>query len=91
VQTSTPQLAAKHPILFEQITKDFSLLAVQPPDEEREQQLESGGVDHRRSLYHGPHIVDRRASIQSWDISRSGAVRRAVFLSRLGRVFSTNS
>ena len=69
LQTSTPQLAAKHPIFFEQITKDLSLLAVQPPDEEREHQLESGGVDHRRSLYHGPHIVGRRASIQSWDIT----------------------
>ena len=70
LQTSTPQLAAKHPIFFEQITKALSLLAVQPPDEEREHQLESGGVDHRRSLYHGPHIVGRRASIQSGDITR---------------------
>jgi hypothetical protein len=36
--------------------------------------LESGGVDHRRSLYHGPHIVGRRASIQSWDITASAGV-----------------
>jgi hypothetical protein len=57
LQASTPQLAAKNTILFEQITKDFSLLAVQPPGEEREQQLESGGVDHGRSLYHGTQIV----------------------------------
>jgi hypothetical protein len=71
LQTSTPQLATKHTILFEQITKDFSLLAVQPPGEQREQQLESGGVDHRRSPYHGPQIVGRRSSIQAWDITRS--------------------
>ena len=57
LQASTPQLAATYPIFFEQITKDFSLPAVKPPDEEREQQLESGGVDHRRSLYHGPQIM----------------------------------
>ena len=44
LQASTPQLTAKHTILFKQITKDFSLLAVQPGGEEREQQLESGGV-----------------------------------------------
>lgn len=52
LQASTPQVAAKHTILFEQITKDISLLAVQPPGEEGEQQLERGDVDHRRSLYH---------------------------------------
>jgi hypothetical protein len=42
---------------------DFSLLAVQPAGEERERQLESGGVEHGRSLYHcpanrGPSFVD---------------------------------
>ena len=39
-QASALQLAAKHPILFEQISKDISLLAVEPPGQEREQQLE---------------------------------------------------
>ena len=48
LQASTPQLAAKHTILFEQITKDISFLAVQPPGEERKQQLERGDVDHGR-------------------------------------------
>ena len=71
LEASTPQLAAKHTILVEQITKDVSLLAVQPPGEEREQQLESGGVEHGRSLYHGPQIVGRRPSIQAWDITGS--------------------
>jgi hypothetical protein len=37
LQVSAPQLAAKHRILFEQISKDISLLAVPPPCEEREQ------------------------------------------------------
>ena len=69
LQASTPQLVAKNTILFEQITKGFSLLAFQPPGEEREEQLESGGVKHGRSLYHGPQIVRRRPSIQSWDIT----------------------
>ena len=71
LQAPTPQLAAKNTILFEPITKDFSLLAVQPAGEEREQQLESGGVEHGRGLYHGPQIEDRRPSIQSWDITGS--------------------
>ena len=35
-QESAPQLAAKHTILFAQITKNVALLAVQPPSEERE-------------------------------------------------------
>jgi hypothetical protein len=39
---------------------------VQPPDEECKQQLERGGVDHGRSLYHGPQLL-RIPSIQSWD------------------------
>ena len=67
LQASAPQLAAKHTILFEQITKDISLLAVQPPGEEREQQLERGDVDHGGSLYHGPKC-SRTPSIESWDI-----------------------
>jgi hypothetical protein len=33
--------------------------------------LESGGVDHSRSLYHRPQAVGRRPSIQSWDITCS--------------------
>ena len=57
LQASAPQLAAKHTILFKQITKDISFLAIQPPGEEREQQLERGDVDHGRSLYHGPQIL----------------------------------
>ena len=40
LQASTPQLTAKHTILFEQIPKDVSLLSIQPSGEEREQQLE---------------------------------------------------
>ena len=55
-QASTPQLAAKHTILFEQIPKDISLLAVQPPYEEREQQMERGGGDH------DPESISRAAS-----------------------------
>ncbi len=54
LQASPLQLVAQNTILFEQIPKDFSLLSVQPAGKEREQQLESGGVDHSRSLYHGP-------------------------------------
>lgn len=54
LQASPLQLAPKHTILFEQITKDISLLMVQPPGEEYEQQLERGDVDHGRSLYHRP-------------------------------------
>ena len=54
LHASTLQLAAKNTILFEQITKGFSFLAIQPPAEERQQQLERGGVDHGRGLYHGP-------------------------------------
>ena len=69
MQASTPQLTAKHSILFKQITKNFSLLAVRPGGEKREQQLESGGVEHGRSLYHGPQIVSRRPSIQAWDMA----------------------
>ena len=60
LQASTPQLAAKHTILFEQVTECVSLLAVQPPSEESEQHSECGGIDHGRSLYHGPQIVRRR-------------------------------
>jgi hypothetical protein len=67
LQASTPQLAAKHTILFEQIPKDISLLAIQPPGEERKQQLERGDVDHGGSLSHGAPNRGRRASIQSWN------------------------
>ena len=56
-QASTTQLPAKHTILFEQIPKDFSLLAVQPTGQQREQQLERGDVYHGRSLYHGPPVL----------------------------------
>jgi hypothetical protein len=52
LQASALQLAAKHTTLFEQITKDISFLAINPPGEEREHQPESGDVDHGRSLYH---------------------------------------
>ena len=54
LRASPLQLVAKNAILFEQIPKDFSLLSVQPAGKEREQPLESGGVDHSRSLYHRP-------------------------------------
>jgi hypothetical protein len=57
LQVSAPQLAAKHTILFKQITKDISFLAIQPPGEAREQQLQRGGVEHGRSLYHGPQVL----------------------------------
>ena len=57
LQASAPQLAAKHTILFNQIAKAISFLAIQPPGEEREQQLEAGGVDHGRSLYHGRQVL----------------------------------
>jgi len=66
---ASPLQVAKNAILFEKIPKDFSLLSVQPAGQEREQQLESGGVDHNRSLYHGPQTVGRRPTIQSWDIT----------------------
>ena len=39
-QPLTTQLPAKHTILFEQIPKDVSFLAVQPAGQKREQQLE---------------------------------------------------
>ena len=57
LQASAPQLAAKHTILFKQITKDISFLAIQPLREEHEQQLERGGGEHGRSLYHGPKVL----------------------------------
>ena len=44
-------------MLFNQIAKAISFLAIQPPGEEREQQLEAGGVDHGRSLYHGRQVL----------------------------------
>jgi hypothetical protein len=71
LQASPLQLVVKNAILFDQIPKDFSLFSVQPAGKEREQQLESGGVDHSRSLYHGPETVGRRPTIQSWDITWS--------------------
>ncbi len=63
VQASVPQLAAKHAILFEQIANDISLLTIQPPGEEREQQLERGDVDH------GGESISRAA--KSWPLSNS--------------------
>jgi hypothetical protein len=69
-QASAPQLAAKHTILFKQITKDISFLAIQPSGKEREHQLERGGGEHGRSLYHGRKTC-RCPAIQSWDITSS--------------------
>jgi hypothetical protein len=68
LQASAPQLAAKHTILVEQITKDILLLVIQPPGKEREQQLKRGDVDHGRSLYQAAGR-GRRQSIQLWDIT----------------------
>ena len=71
VEAARRRPSAKHTILFEQVTECVSLLAVQPPSEESEQHSERGGIDHGRSLYHGPQIVRRRPSIQLWDITLS--------------------
>jgi hypothetical protein len=60
LQASPPQLAAKHAILFEQITKGVSLLAVQPLREESEEQSERGRIDHGRNLYHDRRSPRRR-------------------------------
>ena len=66
VRSESGTLRAKHTILFEQIPKDISLLAIQPPDEESEQQLERGGIEHGGSLHHGPQVLPS-PPIQSWD------------------------
>ena len=63
LQASTTQLPAKHTILFEQIPEDFSILAVQPTGQQREQQLERGDVDHGRESI-SPAKSYRRRSIQ---------------------------
>jgi hypothetical protein len=57
LQASTPQLAAKSTILFEQITKDFSLLRSSQPVRSESSNWSAEASVHGRSLYHGPQIV----------------------------------
>ena len=51
------QLASKDPIFFHQIRDRLALLAIQPASQDGEHHLESGRVDHGRSLYHGPQVL----------------------------------
>ena len=54
LQASAPQLPAQDTVLFNEIAEYVSVLAVQPPGEDGEQQLERRDVDHGGNLYHGP-------------------------------------
>ena len=45
------QLASKDPIFFHQIRHGLGLLAIQPASQDGEYYLESGRVEHDRSLY----------------------------------------
>ena len=51
------QLASKDPIFFHQIRDRLALLAIQPASQDGQHHLESGRVDHGRSLYHGPQVL----------------------------------
>ena len=55
LQPPATQLASKDPIFFDQIRDGLALLAIQPASQDGEHHLESGRVDHGRSLYHEPH------------------------------------
>ena len=50
------------------ITKCVSLLAVQPPSAESEEQSERGSIVHGRNLYHDRRSPRRRPSIQLPDV-----------------------
>ena len=52
----------------------IALFAFQPPGQEGEQQLESGGVDHQPESIAASQIVSRRPSIQLWDITGSAPI-----------------
>jgi hypothetical protein len=47
------ELAAKAPVLFDQIVDDPPFPAGQPDGQDHQQQLEGGGVDH------GPQLISR--------------------------------
>ena len=53
LQASTPQLPTQDTILCNETAEYFSLLAIQPPGEDGEKQLQRRGVHHGGNLYHG--------------------------------------
>ena len=77
LQASALQLAPQDTILFNEITEDLPLSAVQTAREDGEHQLEGRGFDHGRSLDHVLIIPRRCPSIQTWDIT--GASKCASF------------
>jgi len=80
-QASAPQLPTQDAVLFKEVAEYVSLLAVQPPGEDGEQQLKHRGVHHGGHLYHGLgfHALSR-PSIQPRDITASfrSLTRRSV-------------
>ena len=55
LEPTATQMASKDPIFFDQKRHGLALLAIQPASHDGEYYLESGRVDHGRSLYHEPH------------------------------------
>jgi hypothetical protein len=49
-----PPLSTQESVLLNKIAKNVSVLAVQPPGDDGEQQRERRGVNHGGNLYHGP-------------------------------------
>ena len=47
------QLASEDPIFFQQIRDRLAFLAIHPASQDGQHNLESGRVDHGRSLYQG--------------------------------------
>ncbi len=71
LQASASELPTQDTVLFNEIAEYVSLLAVQPPDEDGEQQLQRRGINHGGNLYHGPGFhAPSRPSIQPWDTTR---------------------
>ena len=62
------QLASEDPIFFQQIRDRLAFLAIHPASQDGQHDLESGRVDHGRSLHQGRKSY-RCPSIQSWDIT----------------------
>jgi hypothetical protein len=68
------QLASKDPIFFHQIRDRLAFLAIHPTSQDGQHHVESGRVDHGRSLYQGRKSY-RCPSIQSWDITATRTPR----------------
>ena len=72
-QASAPQLPTQDTVLFNEMAEYVSVLAVQPPGEDGEQQLKRRGVHHAGNLYHGPGFhAPSCPSIQPRDITGQG-------------------